>query len=190
MIGKDEKHLEVDDILLEQVVDDNLDYENMPSFNIEKAALSQVDQRGKKIGDEQRSYENGAPRTNLTAEDLGNTSHKRMLNDSVIDSFQQMLKSQYIHGNGLQDPVFGQELNLAICRDVSFVQIHDGNLNWVAISTYGCNPGEVLLMDSLFNGCIAYHTERQICSIVNYEQDVLLCRFNNSQMELIVASLQ
>ena len=137
MIGKDEKHLEDDDILLEQVVDDNLDYENMPSFNIEKAALSQVDQRGKKIGDEQRSYENGAPRTNLTAEDLGNTSHKRMLNDSVIDSFQQMLKSQYIHGNGLQDPVFGRGLNLAICRDVSFVQIHDENLHWVAISTYG-----------------------------------------------------
>ena len=53
LITKDEKHLEDDDILLEQVVDDSLDYENMPSFNIEKVALSQVDQRGKKIGDEQ-----------------------------------------------------------------------------------------------------------------------------------------
>ena len=28
-------------------------------------------------------------------------------------------------------------------------------------------------MDSLFNGCIAYHIKRQICSIVNNDQDVL-----------------
>ena len=85
-----------------------------------------------------------------------------------------MLKSQYIHANGLQDPVLGQWLNFAICRNIPFVQIlHDGNLHWVAISTYGCNPGEVFLMDSLFNGCIVDHTKRQICSIMNYEQDVL-----------------
>ena len=51
--------------------------------------------------------------------------------------------------------------------------LHDGNLHWVAISTYGWSPEEVFLMDSLFNGCIADHTKRQICSIMNYEQDVL-----------------
>ena len=174
LIEKDEKHLEDGDILLEQVIDDNLDYENMPSFNIEKATLSQVDQRGKEIGDEQRSYKNETPRTNLTAGDLGDISHNRMLNDSVINSFQQMLKFQYIHANGLQDPVLGQGLNFAICRNIPFVQIlHDGNLHWVIISTYGCSLGEVFLMDSLFNGRIADHTKRQICSIVNYEQDVL-----------------
>ena len=60
----------------------------MPSFNIEKATLSQVDQRGKEIGDEERSYKNETPRTNLTAGDLGNISHNRMLNGSVINSFQ------------------------------------------------------------------------------------------------------
>ena len=60
----------------------------MPSFNIEKATLSQVDQRGKEIGDEQHSYKNETPRTNLTAGDLGNISHNRMLNGSVINSFQ------------------------------------------------------------------------------------------------------
>ena len=97
-----------------------------------------------------------------------------MLNDSVINSFQQMLKSQYIHANGLQDPVLGQGINFAICRNVPFVQIvHDGNLHWVAISTCGCNPGEVFLIDSLFNGRIADHTKRQTCSIVNYDQAVL-----------------
>ena len=102
----------------------------MPSFNIEKAALSQVDQRGQKIEDKQRCYKNRTPRTNLTAEDLGDISHNRMLNDGVINSFQHMLKSQYIHANGLQDPALGQGLNFANCRNVLFVQIlHDGNLH-------------------------------------------------------------
>ena len=156
LIEKDEKHLEDGDILLEQVVDDNLDYGNMPSFNIEKTTLRQVDQRGKEIGDEQRSYKNETPRTNLTAGDSGVISHNRILNGSVINSFQEVLKSQYIHANGLQDSLLGQGLNFAICCDVPFVQIlHHGNLHWVTISTYGCNPGEVFLMDSLFNGRFA-----------------------------------
>ena len=130
-----------------------------------------MDQRGKKIGDEQRSYKNGTPRTNLTAGDLDDISHNRMLNDSVINSFQQMLKSQHIHAHGLQGPVLGLGLNFTICRNVLFVQIlHYGNLHWVAISTY---QGEVFLMDSLFNGRIVYHTKRQICSIANNEQDAL-----------------
>ena len=94
--------------------------------------------------------------------------------DSVINSFQQMLKFQYIHANGLQEPVLGQGLNFTLCSNVLFVRIlHDRNLHWVAISIYGCNPGEDFLTDSLFNGCIADHTKRQICSIVNYEQDIL-----------------
>ena len=46
-----------------------------------------MDQRGKKIGDEHRSYKNGTPRTNLTAGDLDDISHNRMLNGSVINSF-------------------------------------------------------------------------------------------------------
>ena len=78
LIEKGQKHLEDNDILLEQVVDDNLDYENIPSFNIEKAALSQVDQRGKRSGDEQRSFKNGAPRTNVATGDLGDIAHKRI----------------------------------------------------------------------------------------------------------------
>ena len=54
-----------------------------------------MDQRGKKIGDEKRSDKNETRRTNLTGGDLGNISLKRILNDSVFNSFQQMLKSIY-----------------------------------------------------------------------------------------------
>ena len=52
LIEKDEKDLVDGDILLEQAIDDDLDYENLLSLNIKKAAQSQVDQRGKEIGDE------------------------------------------------------------------------------------------------------------------------------------------
>ena len=47
-----------------------------------------MDQRGKENADEMRSYKNQTPRTNLTARDLGDISHNRILNDSVINSFQ------------------------------------------------------------------------------------------------------
>ena len=103
-------------------------YENMPSFNIEKTTPILVDQRGKEIGDENHSYKNETPRTNLTAGDLGDISHHRMLNGRVINSFLQMLKSQYIQVNILQDPVLGQGLHFTIFRKDPFVQIlHDGN---------------------------------------------------------------
>ena len=40
-------------------------------------------------------------------------------------------------------------------------------MHWVAISSYSCDQGEIYLMDSLFNGRIAEHTKKQICSILN-----------------------
>ena len=52
LIEKDEKDLVDGHILLEQAIDDDVDYENLLSLNIKKAAQSQVNQRGKEIGDE------------------------------------------------------------------------------------------------------------------------------------------
>ena len=50
-----------------------------------------------------------------------------------------MIKAQYPIINGLQDPVLGQTLNFNVFKSNPFVQIlHDGNLHWVTISTYGC----------------------------------------------------
>ena len=53
------------------------------------------------------------PRVNLTAGDLIDLLHNRMLNDNVTQTFQQMLKIRYPDANGLQDPVLGQALNFA-----------------------------------------------------------------------------
>ena len=68
-------------------------------------------------------------RANVTAEDLGYICHNWLLIDSVINSFQQMLKSQYIHAKGIQDLLLGQGLDFAIFPSVLFVEILiDGNL--------------------------------------------------------------
>ena len=45
------------------------------------------------------------PRVNLTAGDLNDLSHNRMLNGKIIQTFQQMLKIQHPNANSLQDPV-------------------------------------------------------------------------------------
>ena len=68
-------------------------------------------------------------RANLTAGYLGYFCHNWLLIDSVINSFQQTLKSQYIHAKGIQDLLLGQGLDFAIFPNVLFVQILiDGNL--------------------------------------------------------------
>lgn len=54
--------------------------------------------------------------------------------------------------------------------------IHNGNLHWQALSTYGCKEGEVFLLDSLFHHRITLHTQRQICSILNCTLDTITVR--------------
>ena len=72
---------------------------------------------------------------------MNDLSHNRMLNNNIIQTFQQMLKIQYPDANDLQDPVLG--LKLAAYQTIPFVQVlHDGSLHWIAISTYKCIEGK------------------------------------------------
>ena len=91
-----------------------------------------------------------------------------MLNDNLIQTFQQMLKIKYPNAHGLQDPLLGQALNFAVYQTIPFVQVlHDGSLHWIAISTYNCKEGEIFLMDSMFCGRVTHQTKHQVCSILN-----------------------
>ena len=66
-----------------------------------------------------------------------------MLNDDIIQTFQQMLKIKYRDANDLPDPVLGQALNFAVYQTIPFVQVlHDGSLHWIVISTYKCIEGK------------------------------------------------
>ena len=95
-------------------------------------------------------------------------SDSRMLSDNVVNAFQKMMEKQIPEANGLQDPILGQTLSFKVQKNKPFVQVlHDGKLNWIAISGYGCNEGEVCYIDSLFKGRIADHTKQQICAILN-----------------------
>ena len=46
-----------------------------------------------------------------------------MLNDNVIQTFQQILKIQYPDANGLQDPVLCQALNFPVYQTIFFSMI-------------------------------------------------------------------
>ena len=97
-------------------------------------------------------------------------SDSRMLSDNVVNAFQKMMEKQFPEANGLQDPILGQTLSFKVQKNKSFIQVlHDGKLHWIAISTYGCNEGEVCYIDSLFKGRMAYHTKQQISAILNYD---------------------
>ena len=116
-----------------------------------------------------------------------------MLNDNIIQTFQQMLKIKYPAANGLQDLVLGQALNFAVYQTILFAQVlHDGSLHWIATSTYNCKEGEVFLMDSMFRGRVAHQKKRQVCSIPNSNKKELklwLCQYSNSQTILITKYL-
>ena len=122
--------------------------------------------------DEITDHQSLPGRHNLNAGDLSAISNHRMLSDNVINAMQKMIATEYKNTNGLQDSVLGQTLNFKIYKSKPFVQVlHDGSLHWVTISTYGCEKGEVNLMDSMFKGAIALQTKRQICAIMHCEEE-------------------
>ena len=97
-----------------------------------------------------------------------------MLNDNVIQAFQQMLKIQYPDANDLQDPVLSQALNFDGYQTILFVQVlHDRSLHWIAISTHNCKEGDVFLINSMFCGRVTHETKREICSILNSDKKEL-----------------
>ena len=176
-ITDERKRVEIENVLVENIVDENVNYDSVSSFNAGITNKNQGEDLDDSIETNEDSNKHNKfrenlslknPRVNLTAGDLNDLSHKRMLNDGIIQTFQQMLKIKYPDANGLQDPVLGQALNFAVYQTIPFVQVlHDGSLHWIAISTYNCKEGEVFLMDSMFCGQVAHQTKRQVCSILN-----------------------
>ena len=116
-----------------------------------------------------------------------------MLSDDIINALQNMLNWEYPDVTGLQDPVLGQTLQFKVINESPFVQVlHTGSLHWVAISTFGCNNGEVFNMDSLFHGRLSQNTKRQICSLMKCNKAKIVempCHYSNKITLLIVVYL-
>ena len=108
------------------------------------------------------------PRCSLGYSNLKDISDSHMLSGNVVNVFQKMMEKQFPEANALQDPILGQTLSFKVQKNKPFVQVlHDGKLNWIAISGYGCNEDEVCYIYSLFRARIADHTKQQICAILN-----------------------
>ena len=126
-----------------KITDENVNYDSVSSFNADITNRNQGEDLDDSIETNEDSNKHNKfrenlslknPRVNLTTGDLNDLSHNRMLNDSIIQTFQQMLKIKYPDANGLQDPVLGQTLAVQV--------LHDGSLYWIAISTYNCKERE------------------------------------------------
>ena len=171
-ITNERKHIENGNVLVEHLVDENVNYDIVSSFNVDITNRNQGEDLDESIqinevGKHNKFREDLSQeklRVNLTAGNMIDLSHNRLLNEKIIQTFQQMLKIQYPNANGLQDPVLGQALILAVYQTIPLVQLLHGGLHWIAISTYNCKEGEVFLMDSMFRGRVAHLTKRQICN--------------------------
>ena len=123
-ITNERKRVENENVFVKHLVDENVNYDSVSSFN---ADITNWNQGEDLDGSVQKNEDNKhnkfrenlsqkAPRVNLTAGNLNDLSHNRMLNNNIIQTFQQMLKIQYPDANGLQDPVLGQVLNLLFIK--------------------------------------------------------------------------
>ena len=70
------------------------------------------------------------------------------LHDSEIHAGQVLLKKEFPHVDGLQDPAIRGELVLPAAYE--FVQIINVGGHWVCISTIGCQAGSIRVFDSLY----------------------------------------
>ena len=95
----------------------------------------------------------------VSKESAAALKNNRTLSDDNFNTLQNMLNREYPHVNGLLDPVLGQALQFKVI-------VRTGYLHQLAISTFGCNNGEVCIMNSLFHGRMLQQTKHQICSLM------------------------
>ena len=98
-IMDDRKRVENENVLVEHIVDENVNYNSVSSFNADITNRNQ----GEDLDDSIQTNEDNkynkfrenlsrkSPRVNSTAGGLNDLSHNRMLNDNLIQTFQQML---------------------------------------------------------------------------------------------------
>ena len=112
-----------------------------------------------------------SPRVDLFYDDLKTILDKQMLTDNVINVVQKMLKRKFTDAMGLQDTLLGQSLTYDVYQNKPFAQIiHNGRYHWLALSTYGCQHGEIFVLDSKFNYSLSVQTKRRICALFNCQK--------------------
>ena len=101
-ITDERKRVENKNVLVEHLVDGNVNYDSISSFNaaitnrnqgedLDKSVQTNEDNKHNKF--RENLYQKN-PRVNLTTGDLNDLSHNRMLNGNIIQTSQQILKIQ------------------------------------------------------------------------------------------------
>ena len=128
-ITDERQRVKNENVLVEHLVDENVTYDGVSSCNVDitnrnkggdldESIQANEDNNHNKFR-ENLSQKN--PRVNLTVGDLSDLSHNRMLNNNIIQTFQQILKILYPDANDLHNLVLGQALNLAVYQTTPFV---------------------------------------------------------------------
>ena len=105
----------------------------------------------------------------------------RWLNDRHISAAQCLLKRQYPHVDGLQDPILGSRLMFSVMHSEG-VQIIHLEKHWICISTIGCQPGHVDVYDSLYS-TLSPSAVRQICNLLHSSERELTVRMRDIQIQ-------
>ena len=130
-------------------------------------------------------YANDFPSLHITQSELKSLLDNEMISDVVINVAEKMMAKQHPWLKGLQDPILGQTMSFRQFQSQPFVQIlHNGVAHRVAISTFNCKPGEIMLMDSLFKGRVSVHIKKQICFIMNSKEREIKIKVAGVQQQM------
>ena len=101
-ITDERKRVENENVLVKHLVDENVNYDSVSSFNADITNRNQGEDLDESIQTNEDNKHNNSkeylsqkiPPVNLTAGNLIGLSHNRLPNDKIIQTFQQMLKIQ------------------------------------------------------------------------------------------------
>lgn len=105
-----------------------------------------------------------------------------MLSDVEVNAAQVILKIQFPHIPGMQDTLLGSTLAFNVITN-EFIQIlHDSNLHWLLMSTFGCTDGQVNIYDSLMSPP-SLQVQLQIASLLCSSLTKMQCAYQSWQQQ-------
>ena len=105
-----------------------------------------------------------------------------LLNDSIINASQQLLKELFPFLPGLQGVELGAIMGFEV-EAGEFVQIvHNGKNHWLLVSTLGVEHPTVRVYDSMYNS-LGSHTQNQIAALLHTDRSSISIEMMNVQVQ-------
>lgn len=105
------------------------------------------------------------------------------MNDHLIHAAQHLIKKEYPHINGLQNPILQRLMTFEIMGSKAFVQcLNLMNNHWLTISTVGCPPDTVRVYDSM-NCSLSSFIEKIIADLLHTSSKAITIEYINVQQQ-------